>query len=114
MVKEVSYVPDRGDIVWLDFDPQTGHEQKGNRPALALSPKAYNEKSGLCLFVPITSKIKGYPFEIEIKTEKISGVALSDQIKSLYYKSRNVKFCDKLDDKTYDEIVEIAGLLIKG
>lgn len=108
-----NYIPDKGDIVWLDFDPQIGHEQKGNRPALAVSPKIYNEKSGLCLFVPITSKVKGYPFEVKINTSNITGVALSDQIKSLDYKSRNVKFCDKLSDEIFDQILEFIDLLIK-
>ena len=112
MVKEI-YIPEQGDIVWLDFDPQLGHEQTGNRPALVMTPKFYNVKSGLCLFVPITSKVKGYPFEIKVNTQKIDGVALSDQIKSLDFKSRNVKFCDKLDDEAYDKIAKIVTKLLE-
>lgn len=86
------YVPNRGDIVWLDFNPQTGHEQAGRRPALVVSPKAYNQKVGLALFCPITSHVKGYPFEVILPEKtKISGVILSDQIKSLDWKIRNTE-----------------------
>ena len=76
------YAPERGDVVWLNFDPQSGSEQKGKRPAIVISPKVYNEKVGLGLFCPITTKVKNYPFEIKITSNKISGVVLSDQIKS--------------------------------
>ncbi len=79
----VNYIPKRGDIVWLEFSPQMGHEQSGFRPALIISGETYNKKTGLCLAMPITSKIKDYPFEISLKTKKIQGVILSDQIKSL-------------------------------
>jgi mRNA interferase MazF len=77
------YLPDRGDVVWLDFSPQTGHEQQGKCPAVVLSPQAYNKKTGLALFCPITTKEKGHPFEVKIKAGKINGVVLSDQVKSL-------------------------------
>jgi mRNA interferase MazF len=76
------YVPDAGDIVWLHFDPQAGHEQAGHRPALVLSPAAYNSKTGLMLCCPMTTQIKGYPFEVLIASGKPSA-ALADQIKSL-------------------------------
>ena len=76
------YVPETGDIVWLSFDPQAGHEQAGHRPALVLSPALYNSKSGLMLCCPMTTQIKGYPFEVLISGEKPSAV-LADQIKSL-------------------------------
>ncbi len=82
------YVPERGDIVWLSFDPQAGHEQAGHRPALVLSPKAYNAKSGLMLCCPMTTKIKGYPFEVSINGPSPS-VALADQVKSLDWRARN-------------------------
>lgn len=85
------YVPERGDIVWLDFDPQAGHEQAGKRPALVLSPKAYNEQVGLMLCSPITTRIKGYPFEVLIKAVDRPGVVLSDQIKSLDWRARHAK-----------------------
>lgn len=76
------YVPEAGDIVWLQFDPQAGHEQAGHRPALVISPAAYNGKTGLMVCCPMTTQIKGYPFEVEIGDGR-SGVALADQVKSL-------------------------------
>lgn len=86
------YIPDRGDIVWLEFNPQAGYEQAGHRPALVVSPKAYNEKVGLALFCPITSNVKGYPFEVVLpEKHKVSGAILSDQIKSLDWKVRKAK-----------------------
>ena len=88
MVK-TNYIPERGDIVWLDFNPQIGHEQMGKRPALVISPFDYNAKVGLAIFCPITSQKKGYPFEVNIKNKKIDGVVLSDQIKSLDWKKEN-------------------------
>ena len=84
----MAYVPERGDIVWLSFDPQAGHEQAGHRPALVLSPKAYNAKSGLMLCCPMTTRIKGYPFEVSINGPSPS-VALADQVKSLDWRARN-------------------------
>jgi len=91
-----SFVPGRGHIVWMDFDRQSGHGQAGRRPALVLSPAAYNEKIGLALLCPVTSQVKGYPFEVEIpKGLSVSGVILVDQIKSLDWKSRGAEFgCD--------------------
>ena len=91
-----TYFPDRGDIVWLNFTPQTGHEQRGKRPALILSPKIYNEKTSLCVCLPITSKVKGYPFEVPLpKGLEVEGVILSDQIKNLDYVARDVSFICK-------------------
>ena len=88
-----TYVPDRGDLVWLEFTPQAGSEQRGRRPALVLSPKAYNGKVGLALFCPITTRIKGYPFEVKLPdVYVVSGVVLSDQLKSLDWRSRKAKF----------------------
>lgn len=81
------YVPDAGDIVWLQFDPQAGHEQAGHRPALVLSPAAYNGKTGLMLCCPMTTQIKGYPFEVPITGDRTSA-ALADQIKSLDWVAR--------------------------
>jgi mRNA interferase MazF len=87
-----SYVPDRGDIVWLQFDPQAGHEQAGHRPALVVSPREYNGKVGLALFCPITSRVKGYPFEVQLPADsKTSGAVLSDQVKSLDWRARKAK-----------------------
>jgi mRNA interferase MazF len=104
----VNYAPDRGDIVWLDFSPQSGHEQRGVRPALVISPKAYNLKIGLALFCPITSKAKGYPFEVPIKTRKINGVVLADQLRNLDWRVRRAKFIAKAEA---DIIAETLGKL---
>jgi mRNA interferase MazF len=83
------YVPDRGDIVWLQFNPQAGHEQAGHRPALVLSPASYNRRSGLMLCCPMTSQRKGYPFEVVIPDETDrDSVVLADQVKSLDWKVR--------------------------
>lgn len=87
MVKR--YVPERGDVVWLNFTPQAGHEQAGHRPALVLSPAAYNGKTGLMLCCPITSQVKGYPFEVPLDSAgSAQGVILSDQVKSLDWRAR--------------------------
>ncbi|WP_087068280.1 endoribonuclease MazF [Cyanobium sp. NIES-981] len=91
-----SHVPDRGDLVWLEFTPQAGSEQRGRRPALVLSPRSYNGKVGLLLCCPVTSKVKGYPFEVELPDGySVSGVVLSDQLKSLDWRSRKVKFIER-------------------
>lgn len=90
MVK--TYIPVRGDVVWINLNPQTGHEQKGRRPALVLSPEDYNKKVGLAIFCPITNQVKGYPFEVLIPEGlKTSGVILADQVKSLDWKTRNAE-----------------------
>ena len=85
-----AYVPDAGDIVWVNFDPQAGHEQAGHRPAVVLSPAAYNSKTSLMLCCPMTSQIKSYPFEVSISGQALS-VVLADQIKSLDWRRRRAK-----------------------
>lgn len=82
------YVPDRGDVVWLAFSPQAGHEQAGWRPALILSGRAYNQKAGLALACPITSQIKGYPFEVRIDAGPIHGAVLADQVRCVDWRAR--------------------------
>lgn len=111
MVKN-SYVPNRGDIVWIDFDPQLGHEQAGRRPALTISPKIYNKKSGLALMCPITSKIKDYPFEVMVRHNKIRGAVLADQIQSLDWQERNAKFIAKINATLMDSVQQKLLLLI--
>jgi len=111
MVKE-KYVPERGDIVWLNFNPGSGHEQKGKRPAIVISPKGYNEKVGLGLFCPITSKIKNYPFEVKIENDKINGVVLTDQIKSLDWKTREIEFITKGKHEIINEIIDKISVLL--
>lgn len=112
MIKK-QYVPDRGDVVWLTFTPHAGHEQAGRRPALVISPALYNKKSGLTLFCPITTKVKGYPFEVEIpKGLKTKGVVLSDQIRSLDWRARNARFCCKLSGDVFSAVINKIGALI--
>jgi mRNA interferase MazF len=107
------YIPDRGDIVWLSFNPQAGHEQSGYRPALTLSPKKYNDASNLALFCPITKQIKGYPFEVLLTLEsKINGCILVDQIKSLDWRSRQAKLLDKLPKNILVEVLEKLGVIL--
>ncbi|MDR3341614.1 MAG: endoribonuclease MazF [Treponema sp.] len=106
------YIPERGDVVWLNFNPQMGHEQKGKRPAIVISPKEYNEKVNLGLFCPITSKEKNYPFEVKIKNEKIDGVVLSDQIKSLDWTKRGIDYIIKATEDEINEVLNKIGVLI--
>ncbi len=108
------YVPERGDAVWLDFNPQVGREQSGRRPAIALSPASYNRKVGLAVFCPITSKLKGYPFEVSIpKGQPISGVVLSDQVKSLDWRIRRVEYVVTLPANVVDEVLaKVRALLL--
>lgn len=97
------YSPDRGDIVWINFNPQAGNEQFGRRPALIISPKNYNSKVGLAILCPITSKRKRYPFEIKIPEGlPVNGVILSDQVKSMDWKIRNTELICKLDNKSVE------------
>lgn len=101
------YIPERGDIVWITFNPQAGHEQAGRRPALVLSPAAYNEKVGLAILCPITDHIKGYPFEVPIPPKmKIAGAILSDQIKSLDWKARQAELICRLPKVTLNEVLQ--------
>ena len=110
----MSYVPDRGDIVWLNFTPQAGHEQRGTRPAIIISPKIYNKKTSLVLCCPITSNIKGYPFEVLINGNKIDGVILSDHLKNLDWKARDIKFIEKASSSVLSECIEkISALIIE-
>lgn len=109
---EHTYVPNRGDIVWVDFDPYRGHEQAGRRPALTVSPKAYNARAGLALMCPITSKIKDYPFEVSVKQNKIQGAVLTDQIQSLDWKERNTRFIEKISPLLLENVQRKLLLLI--
>ena len=102
------YVPQAGDIVWLQFTPQTGHEQAGHRPALVLSPKAYNQKTRLMICCPMTTQIKNYPFEVPIAGDPAS-VVLADQVKSLDWRSRKAK---RKGSVSPDELAEVRGKII--
>ena len=85
------YVPDAGDVVWLEFDPQAGHEQAGHRPALVISPASYNVKTGLMVCCPMTTKVKGNPFEVLAQVDGLASAVLSDRVKSLDWRVRNAK-----------------------
>ena len=107
------YVPERGDVVWLSFNPQTGHEQAGRRPALVLSPVAYNGRVGLALFCPITSQVKGYPFEVALPAgSELRGVVLADQVKSLDWRARRAERLGRLPDPEVQEVLEKLTTLL--
>lgn len=102
-----AYVPDAGEVVWLQFNPQAGHEQAGMRPALVLSAAAYNGKTGLMLCCPITSQIKNYPFEVRVTSNtKVNGAVLADQVKSLDWRTRKARRFSRVSDS---ELAEIRG-----
>jgi mRNA interferase MazF len=108
------YVPDRGDLVWVDLNPTKGHEQANLRPALILSPKKYNEKTQLCIVCPVTSALKNYPFEVFLKGKKIEGVVLSDHVRNLDWKHRNVRFIEKVPQSVLKEVSNKLVVLIEG
>lgn len=109
-----SYVPRRGDVVWLQFDPQAGHEQRGVRPALVLSPVEYNRKTGLMIACPITTKSKGYPFEVALPPKlPVAGVALADQLKNLDWAARKAEFKCAVPAEVLEEVLGKAATLIQ-
>ena len=95
MIKK-PYTPDIGDVVWLEFDPQSGHEQAGHRPAVVLTPSSYNSKTSFIVCCPLTTQIKGYPFEVVTEVSGVRSVILSDQVKSLNWRTRKAKFKGKV------------------
>jgi mRNA interferase MazF len=111
----MAYIPDRGDVVWIDLNPQAGHEQSGRRPALVLSPASYNGKVGLALLCPITNRVKGYPFEVKIpEGPAVSGVILSDQVKNLDWRTRRAEFICDLPKAVTHEVLRRLHLLLNG
>lgn len=109
-----AWVPDRGDVVWIDMHPQAGHEQRGRRPAVVLSPAVYNAKVGLALLCPITSQVKGYPFEVLLPAGlPVAGAILSDQVKSLDWRARNAKLLCRLPEPGVDEVLSKLGTLLE-
>lgn len=107
------YVPRRGDLVWLHFDPRAGHEQAGRRPALVLSPGSYNGRVGLAILCPVTSQAKEYPFEVELPPGgDVSGVILSDQVKCLDWRARRADLIESLPPEVTDKVLgKLATLL---
>jgi mRNA interferase MazF len=113
MVDTMAYVPERGDVIWISLSPQAGHEQAGRRPAVVLSPVAYNGKVGLAILCPITGQIKGYPFEVLIPPGlAVSGAILSDQVKSLDWQARQAEFICALPVVTVAEVLRKLGFLL--
>ena len=108
-----TFVPERGDIVWLEFDPQAGREQAGHRPALVLSPAYYNRSSSLALFCPITSRVRGYPFEVVLPHGlPVQGAILSDQVRSLDWKARSARrFCVVAEEVLEEVYARVRALL---
>jgi len=113
MVATRAYIPDRGDIVWLDFNPVRGHEQGGRRPALIVSSEKYNAKSGLALVCPITSQVKGYPFEVAFKTKTVQGVILADQIRGTDWKQRRAEKIGVVSEAVITEMQKYVKKLVE-
>lgn len=107
----VKYVPERGDLVWIDFEPQTGHEQAGHRPALVLSPAEYNAATGLAILCPVTSRVKRYPFEVAVVGVRVKGIVLADQVKSVDWGARNARFAERATGVA-DKVAGIVAALI--
>jgi mRNA interferase MazF len=108
----VKYIPEQGDIVALSFDPQSGHEQKGRRPAMIISNKTFNQYLGLAFACPITNTKRDFPFHIEVNSENITGYVMGEQMKSIDYNSRNIKFIEKADAKTLNQLLGIIDSII--
>lgn len=102
----MAYIPHRGDAIWISLQPQAGHEQAGRRPAVVLSPSAYNGKAGLAVLCPITSQVKGYPFEVLIPEGlDVRGAVLSDQVKSLDWRARHAEPIGRLPSEVIEEVL---------
>ena len=109
----VKYIPEQGDIVALSFDPQSGHEQKGRRPAIIISNKTFNQHLGLAFACPITNTKRDFPFHIELNSENVTGFIMGEQMKSIDYNSRNIKFIEKANQKTVNQILGIIDSIIQ-
>ncbi len=109
----VKYIPEQGDIVALSFNPQSGHEQKGRRPAMIISNKIFNKHLGLAFACPITNTKRNFPFHIECESENITGFIMGEQMKSIDYNSRNIKFIEKASQKTINQILGIIDSIMQ-
>ena len=113
MMAKPEYVPQRGDAIWIDFTPQTGHEQAGRPSAVVLSSESYNGKTGLAILCPITNQVKGYPFEVAISTGLgVTGVILADQVKSMDWRARHATLISALPANLLDAVLERVGTLL--
>ena len=113
MMNSTEYVPQRGDAIWINFNPQAVHEQAGRRPAVVLSPGAYNGKTSLVILCPITNQVKGYPFEVAVPAGlDVKGVILADQVKSMDWRARNAALICPLPTETVDAILQRVGTLL--
>lgn len=110
MVKE--YIPQKGDLVILTFDPSAGHEQQGRRPALILSNESFNKALGLAIACPITNTNRDFPFHVEVKSENLTGFIMTEQIKSIDYKVRKAKFVEKVNDDILAKVLGITESII--
>jgi len=108
----VKYIPEQGDIVALTFDPQSGHEQKERRPAIIVSNKVFNQHIGLAYACPITNTKRDFPFHIEVDSEQLTGFIMVEQMKSIDYKSRKIKFIEKAKQETIDKVLGIVESII--
>lgn len=106
------YVPQKGDLVILTFDPQAGHEQKGRRPALIISNEAFNKALGLAIACPITSTNRDFPFHVEVDSQNLTGFIMTEQIKSIDYNARKVRFVEKVDKKILNKVLGITKSVI--
>jgi mRNA interferase MazF len=110
-----AYVPEAGDVVWLEFDPQAGREQAGRRPAVVLTPEGYNKKTNLLVCCPLTTQIKGYPFEVLVEIDGVQSAILSDQVKSLDWKVRKAKYKNTVNPESLTEVrAKVKSLLSIG
>ncbi len=113
MSRKAVYIPERGDAVWITLDPQAGHEQAGRRPALVLSPSAYNGRVGLGLFCPITNQVKGYPFEVVLPAgSPVSGVVGADQVKSLDWRARKATRIGAVSEEVVAQVLQRLQTLL--
>ena len=106
------YIPERGDLVWCDFDPTRGHEKARQRPALVLSPKLFNQKVGLALVVPVTSTVRGHPFEVAVSGRKVSGMALIQKQRTIDYQARSVVFVERASPAVVSEVLSKARAIL--